>query len=64
MFKLHWDEKKKSPNLVLSYLNVIVVLITYIFFDFLLQSLCLLTLSLDLVLDCFHFISVHGKVKI
>lgn len=63
MFKLNRVEKN-SPNTELSYLNVIVILITYIFFNFLLQSLRFLALSLDLVLDCFHFISVHVKVNI
>lgn len=38
--------------------------ITYIFFNFLLKSLCLLSLSLDLEFDCDHFISVHGKIKV
>lgn len=56
--------KKNSPNTELSYLSVIVILITYIFFHFLLQSLRFLALSLDLVLDCFHFIPVHVKVNI
>lgn len=56
--------EKNSPNTELSYLSVIVILITYIFFHFLLQSLRFLALSLDLVLDCFHFIPVHVNVNI